>query len=174
MKDLLKDRDWASIDGQVCLVTEFVPLASVQNGQVTAIDATLPLASVTLSTEDGQELNGFIPHKLDFQMLWAAFKQRTKVTGTRMDVGPDVESPEDLCLDCLSENEEVWLIWTRKNYRTGAGFFKIFLPKLIVMVGHKGALELLRHHHLRPELSGVARARAMTPLITWTPDVMNL
>ncbi|MEX1128634.1 MAG: hypothetical protein WEB50_08730 [Vicinamibacterales bacterium] len=175
---LLKDREWASIDGQLCLVRQFVPMAKMENGQVTAISATMPYASVTLSTEDGRELKGFIGHKTDFAMMWVAFNERTEVAGTRLDVRSDIDSSDDLCLEHLGENEEVWLIWTRKSYRTGAGFFKSFLPRLIVMVSRKGALELLRNRDLRPELSGEARHCAISPtispLLTWTPEVMKL
>lgn len=170
---LLRDRDWASIEGQLCLVTEFVPMAGMKNGQVIALGAGLPYASVTLNTEDGRELKGFITHKTDFAMLWAAFNQRTEVTGVHVDIQSDVGSQVDLCLDRLGENEEVWLVWTRKNYRTGVSFLKSILPKLIVMVSRKGALELVRNPQLKPELTGRARFLATRPLITWTPEIMN-
>lgn len=171
---LLKNRDWAAIDGQMCLVTEFAPMAKVSNGQITAINSQLPYASVMLRTEDGSEVKGFVTHKTDFAMLWAAFNERTKVAWTRVDVRSDVESPDDLRLDRLGENEEVWLVWTQKHYRTGASLVKAFLPKLIVMVSRKGSMELLTNKHLRPELHGMARHLATAPLITWTPEVMDL
>lgn len=171
---LLKNRDWAAIDGQMCLVTEFVPMAKMSNGEITAIDSQLPYASVTLRTEDGREVKGFVTHKTDFAMLWAAFNERTRVPGTRVDVASDVESPDDLGLDRLGENEEVWLVWTQKHYRTGAGLLRPFLPKLIVMVSRKGSMELLRNNEMRPDLQGMPRHLATRPLITWTPEVMNL
>jgi hypothetical protein len=84
-------------------------------------------------------------------------------------------SPGDLRLDGHGENEEVWLTWTRKNYTGAARLFNRFLPRLVVMVSRKGALELLRDREgrLRPDLKGEARAMASVPLITWTPEVMK-
>lgn len=173
-KALLKNRDWATIEGQMCLVTEFVPMATMSNGQITVINSRLPYASVTLRTEDGREVDGFVSHKTDFAMLWAAFNERTKVAGTRLDVSSDIESPDDLRFDRLGENEEVWLVWTQKHYRLVAGLLKAFLPRLIVMVSKKGSLELRMNKDLRRDLQGMARHLATRPLITWTPEVMDL
>jgi len=103
-------------------------------------------------------------------MLWAAFNRRTEVPGTRV----EVRSPE-LNSDGLGENEEVWLVSTRKNYVAAAGLFGRFLPRLVVMVSRKGAFELAldRTGRIRPDLRGMARALATLPLVTWTPKVMR-
>lgn len=171
---LLKDSDWAQIDGQMCLVTEFVPMARIADGQVIAINAQLPYASVTLEIEDGRSVKGFITHKTDFAMLWSAFNERTRVDGTRVEVAPGVESPDDLQLDQLGEDEEVSLVWTRKHYRMGVKLFRAFMPKLIVMVSRKGSMALIKDSELRPDLEGEARYLATRPLLTWTPEVMDL
>jgi len=168
----LKDNDWASIDGQLCLVTAFTPMAKVENGSVVAMKPGTPYASVRLRCEQSaDDITGFISHKTDFAMLWAAFKQRTAVPGTRV----EVHSSEQLNPAGLGENEEVWLVWTRKNYRTAVRLFGSFLPRLVVMVSPKGAFELLsdRTGQIRPELKGEARAMATLPLVTWTPKVMR-
>ena len=171
-KILLRNDEWVAIDGRLCLVTAFTPMATVENGSVVAMSASTPYASVHLNYEQSaDDLTGFISHKTDFAMLWAAFKQRAAVPGTRI----DVRAPETLNPSGLGENEEVWLVWTRKNYRRSARLFATFLPRLVVMVSLKGAFELATDHdrHIRPELTGKARAMATLPLVTWTPEVMR-
>ena len=168
---LLTDKDWSSIDGQVCLVLEFSPMAKMESGEVIAIPK-LPYASVQLRTEDATEIKGFISHRTDFAMLWAAFNERTNVPGVRTEVSNRIRSPEDLSLDGLRENEEVWLVWRRNNYSRLAFLMKPILPRLTVMVCRKGARDLLMDNNLRPELNGEARAIAIHPLVTWTPEVM--
>jgi len=166
---LLKDRHWAAIDGHLCLVTEFTPLASVENGQVKSSNLTLPYASVRLrSAGSGAEYTGFICHRIDFFMLWAALNERTQVPSVRVELRSDVTLPEVMRLGPLAENEEAWLVWTRKNYRSGT-FFRSILPKLVVMVSKNGAFELLQEIKTNP---GLEEARCMA-LITWTPEVMN-
>ena len=165
------DRDWTPIDGQLCLVTAFVPMAKVEKGKVIAISPATPYGSVHLKCENTpDDIIGFIAHKKDFAMLWAAFNQRTEVAGTRI----EVLSPE-LNSSGLGENEEVWLVWTQSKYRTGAGLFRRLLPRLIVMVSRKGSFELVldRTGRIRPDLQGEARAKATLPLARWTPKVMT-
>lgn len=171
-KTFLKDNDWAPIDGQLCFVTAFTPMAKVENGSVVAMSAGTPYASVRLRCErSADDITGFISHKTDFAMLWAAFKQITAVPGTHV----EVHSPEELNPAGLGEDREVWLVWTRKNYRGAVRLFSRFLPRLVVMVSRKGAFELAvdRTGRVRPELKGEARAMATLPLVTWTPKVMR-
>jgi len=171
-KTFLKENDWASIDGQMCLVTSFTPKAKVENGAVVAMSAGTPYASVLLRCERfADNITGFISHKTDFAMLWAAFKQRTAVPGTRV----EMLTPEELNPTGLEEDEEVWLVWTRENYRPLVRLFRRSLPRLIVSVSLKGAFELAldRTGQIRPELKGEARAMATIPLVTWTPKVMR-
>lgn len=178
---LLKDRDWEQVDGRVCLVTELFPTATVKNGQVKAMNSTTPYASVRLRCEtSSEELTGFITHKLDFAMLWAAFNERTQVPGTRSEVRyvdgptrPGFCENSNLATNGGGPDEEVWLVWTRKRYKTGAGLFSAALPKLIVLVCPVGAFELLVQPLSRPELKGMARHRAIAPLLTMTPEVME-
>ena len=171
-RTLLKDKDWAPIEGRLCLVTDFVPLAKVENGRVRTISSATPYASVRLKCEDStDQITGFIGHKTDFAMLWAAFNKRTEVPGTRV----EVLSPEELNPGGLGENEEVWLVWTRRNYAPAARLFSWFLPRLVVMVSRKGALKLVldRQGRLRPDLKGEARFKAEAALVTWTPRIMR-
>lgn len=173
-RTLLKNKDWASIDGKVCLVNDFVPMAAMSNGRVTTLGPTVPYASVHLTCEDSSDqITAFICHKIDFATLWAAFRERTKVPGTRLEIRADVESPEDLSLSGLGENEEVWLVWTRTRYKPLTRPFKWLFPSLIVMVVRKGAFELYRNRDLQPDLTGEARFKATSPLATWLPLVMQ-
>ena len=81
-KILLRNDEWVAIDGRLCLVTAFTPMATVENGSVVAMSASTPYASVHLNYEQSaDDLTGFISHKTDFAMLWAAFKQRAAVPG---------------------------------------------------------------------------------------------
>jgi hypothetical protein len=169
---LKKDKDWASIEGRLCLVTDFFPRGRVENGRVIAMSQTMPYASVRLKCENlPDDITGFIGHKTDFAMLWAAFNERTQVPGTRV----EVRSTKELNPNGLGKNEEVWLVWTRKNYVAVASLFGCFLPRLIVMVCRKGAFELAldRERRLRPDLQGEARLMAIAPLVTWTPKIMG-
>lgn len=163
------DRDWTAIDGQLCLVTSFAPLAKVADGKVIAINPTTPYGSVHLKCEKSPDnIIGFITHKTDFMMLWAAFNEPTEVDGTRVEV-----RSSELNSTGLGEGVEVWLVWTQRRYRRGVGLFRKILPRLIVMVSPRGAFDLLMDRTKRPDLKGEARAIATLPLATWTPKVMT-
>jgi len=117
-EDLLKDSQWSAIDGELCRVIDFVPMASIKGGKIFAIDKTTPYASVLLECKKlPTQVTGFITNKEDFLHLWTAFKERT-----------------------IKQDEEVLIIWTKKHYKNL--FFRIFsagLPKLWVMVCPKEA-----------------------------------
>lgn len=173
-RTLLRDRDWASIDGRLCLVRGFAEWAKMENDEVVAMNPTTPYGSVDLTCEDStEEITGFITHKTDFAMLWAAFHRRTRVAGTRLEFG---SLSNEINPDGLGENEEVLLVWTQTQYRALARLFgKGWWPRLIVMVCPKGAFGLIldRTGQIRPDITGLARARASLPLVTWRPEVMK-
>ncbi len=165
---LLSDRDWASIDGRVCLVTDFVPMATIEAGRVVRLPGT-PYASVHLKCEkEPEELTAFVSHKTDFAVLWAAFRQRARVPGTSLEVDSAVLNPEG-----LGENEEVGLVWTKRNYSSMMRLFSPFLPRLVVYVAPQGAFQLEMNAQLRPDLTGEARWKAVAPLATWKPLAMR-
>ena len=60
---------------------------SEKNGEVVSSTSDMPYASVRLrrcgSTD---ELTGFITHKVDFAMLWAAFNEKVEVRETRFEI----------------------------------------------------------------------------------------
>jgi hypothetical protein len=97
----------------------------------------------------GKNITGYITHKMDFQHLWAAFKERM-----------------------VREDEEVIIFWTKKHYKRGV-FFSAFMPRLWVMVCPKGAFELMTNNTYKPELTGEARWNAMKSIIAWKPEVME-
>jgi len=151
---LIKDSEWSMIDGEPCRMTSFNTLGSLidENGKVHAMDKTTPYASITMECKKlGENVTGYITHKMDFQHLWAAFKERK-----------------------VREDEEVVIIWTRKHYKYKlTRFLSPFMPKLWVMVCPKGAYDSMVGSNYKPELSGKARWEAMKPIIQWKPEVME-
>lgn len=151
---LWKDSEWSQIDGELCRVSAFSALGSLidANGKVHTTSRTMPYASLTLECEKlGKNITGYITHKMDFQHLWAVFKERR-----------------------VNEDEEVIIIWTKKHYRWRlTKFLTPFMPKLWVMVCPKAAYELMVDSNYKPELWGEARWNAMKPIIQWKPEVME-
>lgn len=148
----LRDGDWSQIDGEICRVSNFVPLGSkVQDGKVIAMDSTTPYASINFECKKfSGKATGFITHKIDFKHLWLAFKERR-----------------------ISGKEEILIIWTTKQYKSGIFGILPAFPKLWVMICPKGAFELMTNSNHKPELTGEARARAMSPIEDWKPDIMK-
>jgi hypothetical protein len=148
---LLKDSQWSVIDSEPCRVIEFTPTASVQNGKVLAPNKTEPYASVVLECKKIPNIiKGFICHKMDFQHLWAAFKERG-----------------------IQQNEEVVIFYSKKHLKSFAKIFSAFMPRLWVMICQKGAFELMTNPNSRPELQGEARFLAEKPIAEWKPEVMR-
>lgn len=150
---LLKNSQWSIIDGEFCRVIDFVPMASIENGKIRALNRTTPYASLHLECYKlpGCKITGFITHKLDFIHLWKAFQERG-----------------------VKSNEEVIIGWSIKHYKSW--LYKILasmMPKLWVMIYHKGAYELMTNPNSRPDLRGEARAIAESPIIDWKPEMMK-
>lgn len=148
---LKQDSDWSIIDSEPCKVINFTSLASIENGKIIISNKTEPYASVVLECKKlPEQTKGFICHKMDFQNLWTAFKER----GVR-------------------ENEEVIIFYSRKHLKIYAKLFLAFMPRLWVMICQKGAFELITDPKSRPELQGEARFLAEKPIIDWKPKVMK-
>jgi len=151
---LWKDREWSQIDGEPCRVTDFDTLGSFvdANGKVHAGTRLMPYGSITLECKRlGTNVTGYICHKMDFQHLWAAFRERK-----------------------IGKDEEVIIFWTRKQYKWKLTNLLAFtMPKLQVWVCHKGAYELMTDPKGNPELSGMAWFAAIRPLVQWKPPVMR-
>ena len=151
MNSIRKDSEWGVIDGEPCKVIKFTPLAKIENGKVITSNKTEPYASVVFECKKlPEQTEGLICHKMDFQHLWAAFKERG-----------------------IKENEEVIIFYSKKHLKSYAKFFSAFMPRLWVMVCPKGAFELMTNSESRPELQGEARFLAERPIAEWKPKVME-
>ena len=156
----LRDSEWASIEGKLCLATAFVPMSgSFVNGTVVALDQTTPYASVRLRLADYDgAIVGYITHKLDFAMLWAAFKDNALALD-----GVHREPSLPGCTNLSNLPHEIWLVWTRKRYCWPANWLpKAGLTKLIVMVAHEGKFE---------EFAGAPQYAAFEPIVAWIPAI---
>ena len=152
MSDVLtRDSDWAAFDGQVCKVTRFTPLATIENGRIVAADRITPYALVAFECSIlSNETIGSVAHKVDFANLWNAYQIRG--------VGGD---------------EEVIIAWNKRNLRGIAKLFSYFMPGLAVMICKSGSYELMTDPDAKPELSGQARYLALKPIAEWLPKVLS-
>jgi hypothetical protein len=147
----VKDKEWSVIDAELCRVKRFGPLATVENGNVRALDRSVPYAAVEFECEAlPQDATGYITHRLDFLHLWSAFNERG-----------------------VAEDEEVIFFWTKKNLKSYARFVSRFMPRLWVMVCPKEAFELMTDLNFKPELDGLERWKAQEALVEWKPEVMT-
>ena len=141
---MLKDSEWATIDGEACLVTKFTPAASVQGGRIISRSSSTPYASLSLECKSGV-IEGFVTHKVDFVNLWVAFNERG-----------------------VSAKEEVIIIWTRKYKWRFLKYLSIFLPKLWIMICPKGAVQFMRN----PNLPGFTWS-AIKPIMEYKPEIIE-
>jgi len=148
---LLKDSEWDRIDGEICRVIDFSPLAVVKNGKIQRVDI-MPYASVRIECKKTpNKILGYINYKEDFKHLWIAFKEKG-----------------------IKRNEEVLIIWSRNHYTfKWLKLFSLFFPKLRVMICPKGAYELLTNPEWKPELTGEARAKASLPILDLKSKIME-
>jgi hypothetical protein len=125
---LLKDSQWGVIDGELCRVINFVPLGSIKDGKVLPLNKKTPYGSITLECKKlPGKITGFITHKIDFKHLWLAFKERG-----------------------IKQDEEVLILWSKKQYKKIYKIFSAFLPRLWVMICPKGAFELETNPDYKP------------------------
>jgi hypothetical protein len=149
---LRKNSEWRVIDEARCLVIDFIPFSSIENGKVVPLDRTTPYASLVLECKKfPTRITGFITHKIDFMHLWIAFRERS-----------------------IKEDEEVNIFWSKRHYKNILyKVFSAFMPKLWVMVCPKGAFKLSVDPNYKPEITGEARFKATRPIIDWKPEVME-
>jgi hypothetical protein len=163
-----KDREWSSIDGELCLVTDFVPLSgsTVKNGSVISPITSEPYASITIECNKFQnKITGLVTHKMDFIHLWAAFFDR----------GID------------EEKEEVLIYWSTNHYKNVVYqvlslFFLTILggtpfPKMVVMVCPKGQYNSYGAYpdgfKWLSKKSALVYVYGLMSLKWWMPDVME-
>ena len=118
---LLKDREWQTIAGQVCLITDFTPFALVDDDKVKSPDLATPYAVITLRCDKFSHLvKGAITQRIDFLHLWKAFKERG-----------------------IKKDEEVLIVWQLPKSNFLFRLFSFGLPKLRVMIWRKGSYKTL-------------------------------
>ncbi|OGL36458.1 hypothetical protein A3E49_00625 [Candidatus Saccharibacteria bacterium RIFCSPHIGHO2_12_FULL_49_19] len=146
-----RDINWDDIDGEILHVLHFAPFAKVINGEVKTVTKSLPYAFLNvISFRNKLKAQLWVTHKIDFENLWKVYNE----------IG-------------LSDNEEVNVIWTNKNYRSKlVSPFKAALPKLIVWVNHKGAWKLI-HGITKNSLTGTAAYKAEAPIVEYKPEIME-
>lgn len=151
MSGLVKESDWAAIDGDICRVVRFTPLVKVVGGKLVEKRSSMPYALVTLQSRKlPPNIVGGIAHKVDFLNLWAACVER-----------------------CASENEEVNITWTKSSLRWHAKLLSRFMPGLAVMICKAGAYELMTDSDHRPDLRGRERFEEERPILQLVPDVLR-
>jgi hypothetical protein len=146
---LLRDRDWAAIDGHICRVTSFNPLTQVEDGKVAGAGRTSPYALISMEIPGRLETTGAITHRADFLHLWKAFREIA-----------------------LDDTVEVNVAWIKSSLRPPAKWLAAFMPGLVVMVCKAGAFELITTT-CQPELTGMARFEAERPLIAFKGRVYD-
>lgn len=166
---LRKDKEWSIIESELCLVTDFLPLAgsTVKDGTVISSSTDEPYASVNIACKKVPEkIKGYICHKIDFLHLWSAFKER----GVNED------------------EEEVLIYWSRKHYKYSiskliSGFTMSFLgatplPKMVVIISQKDSYRTLANSYKWPlkqdaiDFSIVLSSGTQKPNY-WIPEVMK-
>jgi hypothetical protein len=155
---LLTNKEWSAIDGNICRVIDFNPIGSLKDisGKVKSMDKSTPYASVTLEVGKlGKNVTGYICHRMDFENLWAAFKERT-----------------------VRESEDIIMIWTNKHYNGAVKLFSAFMPKVYLAIFPKGAynfLMLLYTDANRFKQEIVQKGpELLIPIAEWKPEVMDL
>jgi hypothetical protein len=151
-RGLLRDEDWRPLDGEICRVIEFRPMAGrVEGTEVKSSSRSLPYAAIEIESPILDEpTTGFITHKLDFRHLWEVFNVRG-----------------------VSGDEEVLVIWNKSNLRRGMRWSARSMPGLVVWVCRKPAYELISDPTFRPELDGFARHDASNPIVEYKPEVFD-
>lgn len=159
-----KDKEWKAVEGQLCLVEDFQPMAGskVVNDEVSSPQKNVPYASLTLVIKrNSDKITGFVTHKLDFQHLWEAFQNRQ--------------------ID--HEKEEVLIYWTTKHYKYSVAriissiMLTIFggtnLPKMIVMVCPKGTFKSVEEFSLKDGHKVLIFVHGLMSIQWWVPDVIE-
>jgi hypothetical protein len=153
---LLKDKDWESVEGKLCRVASFNPLAgSVKDGKVVTWSKTVPYASIMIDEIElkkiQEPITGFVTHRIDFMNLWHVFKDRE-----------------------VKEDEIVAVVWTKENFKSK--LYKLFpsiLPKMIIMIFTKEGYRLTCDESYKPELTGEARFLKQKPIEELRPESMQ-
>jgi hypothetical protein len=143
---LLRDSDWAPLDGELCRVTTLSPVFEFTRKFTRRPWASVELESPVLPVRT----TAYVCHKLDFKHLSEAFIRKAS-----------------------EPNSEVLLIWTKRHLKRSAKLFSRFMPRMWVMLCRENAFELATDQTYNPELQGLERHSAYEPIAEWKPDVME-
>jgi hypothetical protein len=136
------------LDGEICRVIEFTPLAAVEGTEVKSLGRGVPYAAIEIESPVlAEPTTGYVTHKLDFHHLWQAFNVRG-----------------------VADDEEVIVFWRKSALKGIARWLSRNMPGLIVWVCRKGAYEVATGSG--PELSGEGWFEAISPIVKWEPDVL--
>jgi hypothetical protein len=150
---LIKDNEWSQIEGKFCRVLDFTPFAQIINGKIKCDDLSKPYCSILIEIERlPLRANGFITHKIDFSNLWKVFRERG-----------------------VNENEEVNVVWTRKQYKTSLTqlFPSGLMPKLIVMIYPKNFFDVLTDPNKSLPRTLEEASAFLSPIVEYKPDIME-
>lgn len=149
MLEIGKELKWDSFERKICKVVTFVPNAKYANGKVIS-KGLKPYAFVIFESEqNNSQIKAPIFHKEDFKNLCKAIEER----GTK-------------------EEEEILFSWLNHDYKKIFSLFKVFLPKLHIMICPKNSFRIITDSSYLPQLNGEARFLAFKPKFEIKPRVM--
>jgi hypothetical protein len=138
-----KDIPWASFEGEALRITHFTPLAIIENGKIKATSLTLPYAILSVeSPKIPQESHILVINKVDFQNLWAVYKDR------------GVNSEEEVIVFCVPFYRSKLLKPINNS-----------MPRLHIYIFPKGRLEQIHDPNFKPNDAGAW----LTPIAKYTP-----
>ena len=136
-----RDIPWKDIEKEAFRAINFTPMGVIEKGKIKTISINVPYAFLTVeSPKLKQESTIWVVHKVDFTILWKAYKERG-----------------------INPNEEVIVFcppYTKKS------IFKVFsglLPRLWIYIYPSGHLEGIYDNKIKP-------GEWFEPLAEFTPD----
>ena len=152
---LNRDDDWSIVDGRVCRVIRFNPLAKIERRKIVCMNRTAPYAFIELECAERSvclppNTAGSVVHKLDFIHLWNAFVDRG-----------------------IDDDETLAVVWSKNYSKTHAKIFSAFMPRLTVLIFKNYGYNLLLDPSFEPSFRGEERFRAERPVAQWTPKALS-
>ncbi len=139
---LLRDEDWADLDGEICRVTSFSAFPDAEENW------SVPYAAIQLESPVlTKPTIGYITNRLDLDHLTEAFDFR-----------------ED------TDDTEVIVVWSKSKLNPAFGASSRGMPGLLVWVCPKDSYELMTDQTFRPELETQERLDAASPLMRREPE----
>jgi hypothetical protein len=138
-----KDIPWTSFEYEALRVTNFTPLAIIENSKIKDVSVSLPYAMLLVeSPKLPQESRLLVVNKVDFQNLWAVYKER------------GVNPEEEVIVFCVP-------FYRNKLLR----LFNSSMPRLHIYIFPKGRLEQVYDSDFKPKDAGAW----LTPIAEYIP-----